>query len=81
MTDDPADDVDRLLAQADRALYAAKGGGGNRYAVHPGLHGAQRRGQRPLTCGPAAIRLDRIAACGPPPTFSLRSLPHLSHRS
>jgi len=36
VTDDPDDDVDRLLAQADRALYAAKGGGGNRYAVHPG---------------------------------------------
>ena len=35
VTDDPADDVDRLLAQADRALYAAKGSGGNRYAVHP----------------------------------------------
>ena len=37
VTDDPDDDVDRLLAQADRALYAAKGSGGNRYAVHPGL--------------------------------------------
>jgi diguanylate cyclase (GGDEF)-like protein len=35
VTDDPADDVDKLLAQADRALYAAKGSGGNRYAVHP----------------------------------------------
>jgi diguanylate cyclase (GGDEF)-like protein/PAS domain S-box-containing protein len=35
VTDDPTDDVDRLLAQADRALYAAKGSGGNRYAVHP----------------------------------------------
>jgi diguanylate cyclase (GGDEF)-like protein/PAS domain S-box-containing protein len=37
VTDDPNDDGDRLLAQADRALYAAKGSGGNRYAVHPGL--------------------------------------------
>lgn len=35
VTEDPADDVDRLLAQADRALYAAKGEGGSRYAVHP----------------------------------------------
>jgi diguanylate cyclase (GGDEF)-like protein/PAS domain S-box-containing protein len=35
VTDDPTDDVDRLLAQADRALYAAKGSGGNGYAVHP----------------------------------------------
>jgi diguanylate cyclase (GGDEF)-like protein/PAS domain S-box-containing protein len=33
VTDDPQTDVDRLLAEADRALYAAKGGGGNRYAV------------------------------------------------
>src|SRR6266496_6358932 len=33
VTTDPGADVDRLLAQADRALYAAKGGGGNRYAV------------------------------------------------
>ena len=35
VTDDPRADVDRLLAQADRALYAAKGDGGNRYLVHP----------------------------------------------
>lgn len=35
VTDDPGDDVDRLLAQADRALYAAKGDGGNRYAISP----------------------------------------------
>jgi len=33
VTTDPAADVDRLLAQADRALYSAKSGGGNRYAV------------------------------------------------
>ena len=36
VTADPAADVDRLLAQADRALYAAKGSGGNRYAVDSG---------------------------------------------
>jgi diguanylate cyclase (GGDEF)-like protein/PAS domain S-box-containing protein len=35
VTDDPRDDVDTLLAQADRALYQAKGDGGNRYVVHP----------------------------------------------
>lgn len=35
LTDDPAADLDRLLAEADRALYAAKGSGGNRFAVHP----------------------------------------------
>ncbi|HEV7655712.1 MAG TPA: diguanylate cyclase [Mycobacteriales bacterium] len=39
VTDDPRDDVDRLLAQADRALYTAKGDGGNRYVVHPGAAG------------------------------------------
>jgi diguanylate cyclase (GGDEF)-like protein len=33
VTTDPSADIDRLLAQADRALYAAKGSGGNRYAV------------------------------------------------
>jgi diguanylate cyclase (GGDEF)-like protein/PAS domain S-box-containing protein len=35
VTDDPYTDVDKLLAEADRALYTAKGGGGNRYAVDP----------------------------------------------
>ncbi|HYT09589.1 MAG TPA: GGDEF domain-containing protein, partial [Mycobacteriales bacterium] len=35
VTADPSADVDRLLAQADRALYAAKSEGGNRYAVCP----------------------------------------------
>jgi diguanylate cyclase (GGDEF)-like protein/PAS domain S-box-containing protein len=35
VTTDSAADIDRLLAQADRALYAAKGAGGNRYAVAP----------------------------------------------
>jgi diguanylate cyclase (GGDEF)-like protein len=35
VTEDPRTDVDRLLAEADRALYTAKGGGGNRYAVDP----------------------------------------------
>jgi diguanylate cyclase (GGDEF)-like protein/PAS domain S-box-containing protein len=35
VTDDPREDVDTLLAQADRALYEAKGSGGNRYVVHP----------------------------------------------
>ena len=34
VTDDPGTDLDRLLAEADRALYAAKGSGGNRFAVH-----------------------------------------------
>lgn len=34
VTDDPAADLDRLLAEADRALYAAKGSGGNRFSVH-----------------------------------------------
>lgn len=34
VTGDPAADLDRLLAEADRALYAAKGSGGNRFAVH-----------------------------------------------
>jgi diguanylate cyclase (GGDEF)-like protein/PAS domain S-box-containing protein len=35
VTSDPGADSDRLLAEADRALYAAKGAGGNRFAVHP----------------------------------------------
>jgi diguanylate cyclase (GGDEF)-like protein/PAS domain S-box-containing protein len=42
VTDDPRDDVDTLLAQADRALYEAKGGGGNRYVVHPSSAGRAR---------------------------------------
>jgi diguanylate cyclase (GGDEF)-like protein len=33
VTGDPDADLDKLLAQADRALYAAKASGGNRYAV------------------------------------------------
>jgi diguanylate cyclase (GGDEF)-like protein/PAS domain S-box-containing protein len=46
-TDDPADDVDRLLAQADRALYQAKGSGGNRYAVAPTLAARLPEPRRP----------------------------------
>lgn len=34
VTSNPDADLDRLLAEADRALYAAKGSGGNRFAVH-----------------------------------------------
>lgn len=48
VADDPRDDSDRLLAQADRALYTAKGGGGNRYVVHPDSAG------RPAVLGLAA---------------------------
>jgi diguanylate cyclase (GGDEF)-like protein/PAS domain S-box-containing protein len=54
VTDDPTDDVDRLLAQADRALYAAKGQGGNRYAVSPQSKGALQPGLRDLGAAAAA---------------------------
>jgi diguanylate cyclase (GGDEF)-like protein/PAS domain S-box-containing protein len=33
LTEDPYTEPDKLLAEADRALYAAKGSGGNRYMV------------------------------------------------
>jgi diguanylate cyclase (GGDEF)-like protein/PAS domain S-box-containing protein len=42
VTDDPQEDVDTLLAQADRALYEAKGGGGSQYVVHPSSAGRAR---------------------------------------
>jgi diguanylate cyclase (GGDEF)-like protein/PAS domain S-box-containing protein len=47
VTDDQRDDVDRLLAQADRALYSAKGDGGNRYVVHPRSAGLTSPGTSP----------------------------------
>ena len=51
VADDPRDDIDRLLAQADRALYTAKGDGGSRYVVHPGAAGADQPQILGLTAG------------------------------
>jgi len=49
VTTDPTADIDRLLAQADRALYTAKGSGGNRYAIDSAAAPVSGEGARPAS--------------------------------